>query len=55
MSTAKTCLYARLQIDPRAAKIETWETVVNTMQIAFALMQAANTPKGHTFQWVRER
>ncbi|MFE3442187.1 immunity 49 family protein [Nocardia sp. NPDC059180] len=50
LSTAQTNLHAQLAIDPRGAKLDTWEAVVNTLQIASALFTAANTPKGNPVQ-----
>ncbi|GAA3724410.1 immunity 49 family protein [Streptomyces tremellae] len=50
LSTAELHAKARCLIDPRAARVETWEAVVTAMQIGSALFAAAAAPPETTIQ-----
>ena len=45
-STAVMALRARCVIDPRAAKVETWEAAVNAMQLGSALFAVTGASEG---------
>ncbi|WP_411129736.1 immunity 49 family protein [Streptomyces sp. x-19] len=45
-NTALLHLQARCTVDPRAAELETWEAVVNAMQLGSALFAAAGVSEG---------
>ncbi|MGY4968314.1 immunity 49 family protein [Streptomyces nigrescens] len=45
-STALLYLQARCTVDPRAAELETWEAVVNVMQLGSAMFAASGVSEG---------
>ncbi|MFJ7626057.1 immunity 49 family protein [Streptomyces sp. NPDC097595] len=48
-NSVRTCVSARSTVDPACSGIETWEAVVNAMQVGSAIFRAA-TAMGDTFE-----
>ncbi|MFE9913474.1 immunity 49 family protein [Streptomyces clavifer] len=45
-NSVRICVQARSTVDPRGSGIDTWEAVVNTMQVGSAVFRAAGTIEG---------
>ncbi|MEU0129180.1 immunity 49 family protein [Streptomyces sp. NPDC006289] len=45
-NAVRTCVQARSTVDPKGSGIDSWEAVVNTMQVGSAVFQAARTADG---------